>query len=243
MKRLITVLASLAFVGGSLPLDAQADGLVAFPAVYSVQFENDWVRLVRVRVAGGANLGMHSHPAGFMFHVYLNDAEPILFSHDGPPFEVTRPAVTARSYRIGTATPEVHAVSNPSPGHTDYLRVEYKTNGFESSRQRVFAPPVAPTSSAVVEHTAEMSRVTRVTIAAGTSGEFAATATEPALLIIVTDGVVAEGADGVSRAVKAGDDRFVNAGRRSTIRNTGTTPLQVLRFDFLTPPATRGTVR
>ncbi len=237
MKTLITVATSLALAGSAETLPAQADGLVAFPAVYSVQFENAWVRLVRVRVAGRANLGMHSHPAGFMVHVYLNVADPILFSHDGPPYEITRPAVTARSYRIGTATPEIHAVSNPSAGHTDYQRVEYKTTGFESSRERVFAPPLALTSSAVVEHTAEMSRVTRVTIASGTSAEFAATASEPALLIIVTDGMVAEGSGGESRAVKIGDDRFVKAGSRSVIRNTGTTPLQVLRFDFLTPPA------
>mgnify|MGYP003382203050 CR=1 FL=1 len=187
MKTLITVATSLALAGSAETLPAQADGLVAFPAVYSVQFENAWVRLVRVRVAGRANLGMHSHPAGFMVHVYLNDADPILFSHDGPPYEITRPAVTARSYRIGTATPEIHAVSNPSAGHTDYQRVEYKTTGFESSRERVFAPPLALTSSAVVEHTAEMSRVTRVTIASGTSAEFAATASEPAKLQVARE--------------------------------------------------------
>ena len=161
--RLLKGVAVIALFIGFVPLHAQADGLVAYPTTYRVQFENAWVRLVRVTVAGRASLGMHSHPAGFMFHVYLNDADPILFSHDGPPFEITRPAVTARSYRIGTATPEIHAVSNPSATLTDYLRVEYKTTGVEFSRQRVFAPPLALTSSAVVEHSAEMSRVTRVT--------------------------------------------------------------------------------
>ncbi len=241
MRTLITAAtafaSALVLAGGAGELQAQADGLAEFPAVYRVQFENAWVRLVRVRVAGRTNLGMHSHPAGFMVHVYLSDADPILFSHDGPPYDITRPAVTARSYRIGTATPEIHAVSNPFAGHTDYQRVEYKTTGFESSRERVFAPPLALTSSAVVEHAAEMSRVTRLTIAAGASVEVAATATEPALLIFVTDGMLAEEAGIERRTVKTGDERFVNAGSRSVVHNAGTTPLQVLRFDFLTPPA------
>lgn len=224
-------LAAIALLGAARELGAQADGLVAFPETYRVQFENEYVRLVRVRVAGGAALGMHSHPAGFMFHVYLNDAEPLMFSHDGPPHEITRPAVTARSYRIGNATPEVHAVLNLSATHTDFQRVEYKTRGTEYARQRVPAPPLGTASSTVVEHTGVQSRVTRVTIAAGDSTEFVTPAAQASLLIIVTDGVVAEG------SVTAGAERFVAPGSKSVIRNAGTTPIQVLRFDFLTPPA------
>jgi hypothetical protein len=172
-----------------------------------------------------------------MFHVYLNDAEPIVFSHDGPPHEITRPAVTARSYRIGVATPEVHSVLNFSAKHSDYQRVEYKTRGSELARQRMQAPPLGVASSTVVEHTGAQSRVTRVTIAAGASGEFITPAGEPALLLIVSDGVVADTSAAGQLAVTAGAERFVAVGSKSVIRNLGTTPLQVLRFDFLTPPA------
>jgi quercetin dioxygenase-like cupin family protein len=236
MKRWITSAALVLAVGSKLP--AQADGLVAFPDTYRVQFENEWVRVVRVRLAAGASLGMHTHPAGFMFHVYLNDAESIWFNHDGAPHEIQRPPVAARSYRIGTATPETHAVVNPSAGASDFMRVEYKTRGGESSRRRVGAGLLRDTTAAVVEHTGEQSRVTRVTIAAGASQEFATAAGQPALIIMVTDGRVAADSSGREETLKVGAERFIGAGSRVVIRNAGTTAVQMLRFDFLTPPPT-----
>lgn len=227
----VTSLALVAKVG------AQTDGLEAYPAVYAVQHENPWVRVVRVRLPGSARLGMHSHPAGFMFHVYLNDAEPILFSHDGPPYDITRPRVTARSFRVGTATPEVHAVVNPSTGGSDYLRIEYRTRGTEHSRDRISAPLLDAVTNARVEHVGEMSRVTRVTLAVGDSTVIATTASEPALLILVTNGLLAASPADGSPVVDIGQHRFVEPGRRVVLRNAGTASLQMLRFDFLTPPS------
>ena len=89
-------------------VSAQQDGLIAQPTVYRIQFENEWVRLVRVLLPGTTTLREHSHPPGDMIHVCFNDAEPIVFEHDGAPFTVTRPAVNARNYRVGRETPEVH---------------------------------------------------------------------------------------------------------------------------------------
>lgn len=239
-KRLIAraALATALVSGGELR--GQSDGLVAYPETYKVQFENEWVRLVRVRLAAGANLGMHSHPAGFMFHVYLNDADPIWFNHDGAPGEIMRPAVTARSYRIGRATPESHAVVNPSAHATDFLRVEYKTRGSETGHRRVIAEHLPTTTTAVVEHTREQSRVTRVTVAPGGSYEVVAPAGQPALLVLVTDGTIGGSPASRPDVLVAGAERFVTAGAQATIHNAGTTPLQFLRFDFLTPPAVIG---
>ena len=213
-------------------LRAQSDGLVAFPETYRVQFENPWVRVVRIHVAGGANIGMHTHPPGFMFHVYLNDAEPISFNHDGAPYEIQRPPVTARSYRIGLATPESHAVVNPSAKASDYMRVEYKTRGGESTRRRMPAPALGSETASQIEHVGPQSRVTRVTVAANSSIELATPGGQPALLIFVTDG-----ADGTGQLIKVGDHRFLDPSGKTTIRNAGASPLQLLRFDFLTPPA------
>lgn len=236
--RSMLLVAAVAMPIRATELWAQADGLVAFPEVYSVQLENPWVRLVRVRLPAGANLAMHSHPPGFMFHVYLNDADPVLFSHDGAPYEITRPPVTARSYRIGTATPEVHAVLNPSERPSDYLRVEYKTRDSEHSRRRVHAPPLPDTSIAVVEHSGASSRVTRVTLAPRDSAGFDATDAQPALFIFVTDATITDGTGTAVKQARAGDERFVAPGGRLSLRNTGNAPLQLLRFDFLTPPST-----
>ena len=49
---------------------AQQDGLAAHPNV-DIQFENEWVRLVRVLLPGTTTLREHSHPPGDMIHVLL----------------------------------------------------------------------------------------------------------------------------------------------------------------------------
>ena len=67
------------------------DGLVAHPNVYRVQFENEWVRLVRVTLPGNTTLPAHTHPPGYMIHLYFNDAQPIVFEHEGSPFTITPP--------------------------------------------------------------------------------------------------------------------------------------------------------
>src|SRR4051812_38518929 len=133
------------------PLAAQQDGLIMLPDAYKIQFENDWVRVVHVHVAPNQSLPPHSHPPGLMLHVYLNDADPVQFDHGGPPGLVTRPPVKARSYRVGRATPEVHSVFNTTATASDYLRVELKTQGNDSPRRRVPAPPLANENSSLVE--------------------------------------------------------------------------------------------
>ena len=60
-------------------VSAQQDGLIAQPTVYRIQFENEWVRLVRVLLPGTTTLREHSHPPGDMIHVCFNGAEPIVF--------------------------------------------------------------------------------------------------------------------------------------------------------------------
>jgi hypothetical protein len=212
------------------PLGAQQDGLLMLPDTYSNQFENEWVRVVRVHVAGGANLPPHSHPPGLMLHVYLNDADPIQFDHGEAPGLVTRPPVRARSYRIGRATPEVHTVTNPSPGASDYMRIELKTRGNDSPRRRVAAPSLKNENASVVEVDGVQFRATRITIASGQTTEVAAEASAPSLLIALTEGVTA----GDSK-MKLGQERFLEPGRRQSF-TSGANPTQLLKVDFLTRP-------
>lgn len=127
------------------------DGLVAYPVVYKVQFENAYVRLIRARLPGNARLGDHTHPPGIMLHVYFNDADPVQFNHDGPPNDITRPSVRARSYRVGRAKPETHAVNNMGPALSDYMRVELKTVGDEGLLRRFPATPLVDTSATTVD--------------------------------------------------------------------------------------------
>jgi hypothetical protein len=211
------------------PLLAQPDGLTMLPAAYRNQFENEWVRVVRVHIAGNANLPTHSHPPGLMLHVYLNDADPIQFDHGGPPGLVTRPPVKARSYRIGRATPEAHSTLNTSAAPSDYMRIELKTQGNDSPRRRVAAPPLGTENASVVEVDGVQVRATRITIGAGQTTDVAAGAM-PSIVIAVTDGITVD-----KTAVKLGEERFIDAGKHVAFAS-GSAPTQLLKVDFLTRP-------
>ncbi len=214
-------------------VDAQQDGLVAYPNVYRVQFENDWVRLVRVTVPGNTTLAAHTHPEGYMIHLYLNDAEPIVFEHEGAPHTITRQAVKARSYRVGLATPETHAVVNSHPGSTDFMRIEFKATPAQALRRRFSAPPIVNETSSTEEVASEVFKATRVTIASKQSTEIAAGANNTVLLIALTEGTVAEG----GLALTIGQERFINPGGKETIRNGGDGPIQLFKVDILMKPA------
>ena len=69
MNRTIAVLA--AFIASAVPALAQ-DAVKVAPKNYSVVFENDQVRVLRVRVAPGEKTAMHEHPANVV--IPLTDA-------------------------------------------------------------------------------------------------------------------------------------------------------------------------
>lgn len=228
LKRL--TLALIVASAAASPVAAQLDGLVLLPDNYRKQFENEWVRVVHVRVAPNEDLPMHSHPPGLMLHIYLNDADPIQFDHGGPPGVVTRPPVKARSYRIGRATPEAHSVFNTTATASDYLRVELKTQGDDSPRRRIAAPPLGAADTSVVEVNGSQFRATRITIGAGKKMDVAAESAFPSIIIALTEGLSADQA-----ALKLGQERFIDAGKRVTLAS-GAAPVQLLKVDFLTRP-------
>jgi hypothetical protein len=215
---------------------APQDGLVAYPKVYRVQFENRFVRLIRVRLPGNARLSDHTHPAGIMLHVYFNDADPVQFSHDGPPNEVTRPSVRARSYRVGRATPETHSVNNMGPGLSDYMRIELKTEGDEGMLRRFPAPPLVDSTATRVDMNNSQYRSSRITIASGSLVEMDAPPEQPFLLLALTDGVAVQRAGAPASTLATGDEHFVDGSQRVTVRNVGSSPIQLLRVDMLTKP-------
>lgn len=214
------------------PLAAQSqDGLAMLPETYRLQFENEWVRLVRVHLAGNAHLPKHSHPAGLIVYLYLSDSEPVQFNHDERPGNISRRAVTARSYRIGRATPEVHEVVNSGASASDWLRIELKTVGSDSPRQRIVAPALATADARLVEATSESLRVSRLTVAAGSRVEIAAAAERPTVLVALTAGMTT--ANGQAAPLALGQERFVAPGGRVSLRNEGPAAIELLRVDLL----------
>src|SRR5690349_9549426 len=125
MSRLLCLL--FLFGAGATIVPAQ-DPLMIAPDAYKLEFENEYVKVVRVHYAPHAKIPEHNHTDFPAAYVYLNDAGPVIFKHVGLSYgAVTRPAVKAGSFRLYRAVKETHEVENPSDTASDFLRVEFKT--------------------------------------------------------------------------------------------------------------------
>jgi hypothetical protein len=239
LSKNVAALATL--MAATVPAFAQ-DPVITLPDAYRLQFENEWVKVVRVRYAAGAKLPEHSHPAASLAFVYLTDAEPVVFKHRGSNTRsVTRPAVKAGSYRLARGDSEVHSVENESASASEFLRVELKTDpaGVRSFRRRVPVPARASLENATeVEFSNAQVRISRIRIAAGDAVDLITTETEPALMLALTNAALtASRASSMDLSLAVGQEHWVETRQREHVSNTGSAPVELLRFDFLTPPA------
>jgi hypothetical protein len=219
------------------------DPVKQLPDSYRLQFENEWVRIVRVTYGPFAKLPAHDHPTFATAYVYLNDAGPVIFRHmDRNGFAVTRPATRAGSFRLLYATRESHEVENTTATPSEFLRVEFKT---EPKDARTLRGRFRREDAAAGEHLERVQfendqvRITRGVCVPGRTVTIEATA-DPALLIALTPArfEAARGSEASSTdAVLAiGQERWIAAGGREALTNRGTSPAELLRFDFKTRP-------
>jgi hypothetical protein len=104
------------------------DPLKVAPQAYKLEFENEWVKVMRVHYSPHEKIPAHDHTELAAAYVYLNDGGPVIFKHIGLAYgAVTRPATKAGSFRLYKAIKEVHEVENTSEAPSDFLRVEFKT--------------------------------------------------------------------------------------------------------------------
>jgi hypothetical protein len=240
MPRLIPALALAAAVITSLAaLDprAAAQGPGGY-GVYHTQFENDWVRLVRVRYPANSKIPLHGHPSTVTAYVYLSESSPVRFTHQGSRTHVvTRQPTTPGGFRVSRGGDESHSAENLGPIASDYLRVEFKTEpaGASSPFYRDNRPLAAAAKTTTdVRFTNAQMRITRVAIPAGQTAEIATTATAPALLVALGDATLT--ADGAALALKSGQERWVAASRKEQLANAGKSQIELLRIDVLTAP-------
>ncbi len=143
--------------------DEAGDPVKTLPNSYKLEFENDYVRIVRVHYDAGAKLPEHLHPAGATGYVYLNDNDGVVFNHaEGNGNPLTRPPVKAGGARFATSLEEHHTVENTSSTPTDFIRIWFKTDTAglpHNVRRRI------PLSEA--EFTNAVTRVTRPAAEAG----------------------------------------------------------------------------
>ncbi|HVF66957.1 MAG TPA: hypothetical protein VM914_04815 [Pyrinomonadaceae bacterium] len=215
------------------------DPLKVAPEAYKLQFENDWVKVTRVYYGPRARVPMHDHSRLPAAYVYLNDSGPINFSHAGWEHPVlTRRPTKAGAFRLSptAAVGETHEVENPTDIPSDFLRIEFKTraDGRASLHGRFY--PVRYRAGSYfrkVQFANEQLRVTRLACPPRKTLTVEASASEPALLVILSRARL--GAAG-RETLEAGQTVWLEGGDEMQFGNLSDTPLELLRFDFRTDP-------
>jgi hypothetical protein len=224
---------------------ASVDPVIALPDSYRLQFENEWVKVVKVTYAPHARLPAHAHTKWAAAYVYLNDSGPVVFRHVGKDdHSITRPPTKARSFRLHRAVDEEHEVDNLSELPSEFLRVEFKTDPKDPQtlRGRFYSEPDQTRERA--EHlqfdNAQL-RVTRLNLAPSRGVRVATSASEPALLIAVSPAHVAiangNGSEpAVSMELLLGQEKWLDVNQYAEIQNRGSQVIEILRFDLKTAP-------
>ena len=188
------------------------DPTKSLPDAYKVQFENDYVRVVRVHYDAGVKLAEHTHSSGTTVYVYLNDSDGVVFKHYGDNTRsVTRPAVKAGAIRISTGPEEHHTAENTSSSPSDFLRIWLKTDNSTARNVRRLPPNENEYSNALL-------RVTRIKLEQHDTQTIAAK--EAALMI----------------ELPSGNTQWIAAGTSAEIANHEVPMLDLVRIDFLTKP-------
>ncbi len=213
------------FVVAGVAVTYAQEGAATLPRNYRVQFENAWVKVTSVRYEPLQKLPGHAHTPNPAAYIYLNDGPPVIFRHVGGS-AATRPATTAGTVRVYRGLEEVHEVENTGNAPSEFLRVEFKTLGASPETLRgKFARP-ADTTSPVTHLEHAQVRMTRLWVPAGGSLALGS-APQPALIIALAD----------SGGMTMGQERWVAALTDVTLQNTSKAPVDFLRFDFKTSPA------
>lgn len=228
MSRLFTAVAIVCALAGTAfaqhPHNAQ-DPTKTLPKSYRLEFENDWVRVVRVHYDAKARLPEHEHPAGATVYLYFNASEGVLFQHDDGSAPVLRPPVRAGGIRVAVAPLEHHTVTNDAAAPSDFIRILLKTEV-----PRRISRPNARMLPTVMEYDHAVLRVSRIDVKPGTKTRIEA-AKFPMLRIAWVPGQT-------EWKLAARDAyRFLDKGTTEEFEVTGDLPMQLVTIELRTPIA------
>ncbi len=234
----------LAAIVGLLTIGVFAqDPLKVAPQNYKLEFENDWVKVVRVHYGAREKIVAHDHTQTAAAYVYLNDSGPVIFKHINLSYgAITRPETKAGSFRLYKAVKEVHEVENPGDTPSDFLRVEFKTapvneKSLHGKYHREAYPAGENFKKTQFEN--EQIRVSRVVAAPGKKIDVSTNSTEPALLIALSAAkfkLSARNGKASQLNLELGRARWVGINQPEALENSGDAPAELLRFDFKTKP-------
>jgi hypothetical protein len=226
----------------ALPVFAQ-DPVKVAPQAYKLDFENDWVKVLRAHYAAKEKIPEHDHPATAAAYVYLNDSGPVIFKHVGLSYgAITRPAVKARSFRLWYAVKETHEVENTGDTPSDFVRIEFKTEPVNARGLRgKFQPEEYPLGENFqkIQFENEQIRATRLAIAPRKKLTVSTAANEPALMVALVPAsfkIKKEKARPSKLSFEAGKTAWFEQGEVIEFENTGDAPAEMLRFDLKTKP-------
>ena len=236
--KILTLIAML----GLLAMAATAqDPVKTLPENYKLQFENDWVKVVRVHYEAKSKIPAHAHTQMGSAYVYLNDSDPIIFKHIGAQYgAIKRPATKAGSFRLYKAVQEIHEVENPADTPSDFLRVEFKTEPVnEKSLYGRYFREVYPAGENFqkVQFENEQIRITRLVCAPGKKLDLTTSATEPTLLLLLSPARFKTGTGKIrTEPMSLGQTRWLEVNKKELFENIGEAPAEMLRFEFQTKP-------
>jgi hypothetical protein len=219
------------------------DPLKIAPQAYKLEFENEWVKVVRVHYGPREKIPAHDHTERAAAYVYLNDGGPVIFRHIGLAYgAVTRPATKAGGFRLYKTIKEVHEVENTSDLPSDFLRVEFKTRMVDEKTlrgrfHRESWPAGENYQKAQFED--EQIRVTRLVCAPGKRLDVPAGISGPALLIALSPArlsVIEPKGKAPKLKLGLGQTGWQPAGKQMRLESPGGAPAELLRFEFKTKP-------
>jgi len=107
----------------------------------TIEFENAWVRIVRVHYLPHEKTRAHDHPATPTVYVYTTDGGRLRIVHDEMEKPVIRPVVKAGAVRFNRGAAEHHQVEELDGVASEYLRIELKTVPLELPQEDVRRAP------------------------------------------------------------------------------------------------------
>jgi hypothetical protein len=102
------------------------DPFTAAPRNYKLEFENAWVRVIRVTYGPHEKTPVHDHPATPLVYVYLSERGRMRVQQ-GEADPVTRDGVKAGTIRFSPGAKEHHSVEELDGVASELLRIELKT--------------------------------------------------------------------------------------------------------------------
>jgi len=138
--------------------------LLAFASSKSdstLEFENAYVRIVRVHYLPHEKTRAHDHPATPKVYVYTTDGGRLKIMHDETEKPVIRPVVKAGAVRFNHGAAEHHQVEELDGVASEYLRLELKIEPIDLPEQDVRRAATDRTP-----YESGMLRILRVTCAA-----------------------------------------------------------------------------